>query len=72
LNQRFQRFRIDLNQLVEPRRTIFEPRHVLNLRIADNSIIMGQAMVLGLIQEGVLSPFFNTSGLRVVEKALRI
>jgi hypothetical protein len=35
-----------------------------------NSIIMGQAMVLGLIQEGVLSPFFNTSGLRVVEKGV--
>jgi hypothetical protein len=33
---------------------------------------MGQAMVLGLIQEGVLSPFFNTSGLRIVEKAFCI
>jgi hypothetical protein len=33
---------------------------------------MGEAMVPGLIQEGVLSPFFNTSGLRVVEKAFRI
>src|SRR5260370_42190911 len=35
LNQLFQRVRIDLNQIVEPRRTIFEPGHVLNLRIAD-------------------------------------
>jgi hypothetical protein len=47
-------------------------RKRLSGRIADNSIVMGQAMVLGPIQEGVLSPFFNASGLRVVAKAFRI
>jgi hypothetical protein len=32
-------------------------RKRLSGRVAGNSIIMGQAMVPGLIQEGVLSPF---------------
>jgi hypothetical protein len=32
---------------------------------------MGLAMELGFIQEGVLSLFFNTSGLRVVEPLAR-
>lgn len=47
-------------------------RKRLSGKIADNSIIMGQAMVPGLIQEGMLSPFFNTGGLRLVKKAFRI
>jgi hypothetical protein len=42
-------------------------RKRLSGKVVDNLIIMGQAMVLGLVQEGVLSPFFNTSGLPVVE-----
>jgi hypothetical protein len=37
-------------------------------RVADNSIIMDQAIMLGLIQEGVLPPFFPHSGLRVVKR----
>ena len=37
---------------------------------ADNSVSIGQAILLGLMQEGMLSRvFFSTRRLRVVEKA---
>jgi len=36
LNQRFQRFRIDSDQIVLPWRTIFEPVQMLDFRVAAN------------------------------------